>query len=603
MLFIAGGYLLLRAFTLHFTDRIALSNPHLRESVRRGYIKDSGGAILAVSIEQGSLYANPEHIQDPQGTARVLAPILQMDKERILSRLSLDRQFIWIKRKLPDMTVSRIKSLKLPGIYFKKEFQRVYPHDTLASHIIGFTDIDNNGIAGIEYKYDSYLKGEEGVENVDSDNLVYGYNVTLTIDRFIQHTAEKYLFEAAETYSADKGAAVMMDVTNGRILACAVYPPYNPNFYYRYTPQERSLYSIVEPFEPGSTMKIFAASAWLNSDAKDFNRTYHGNGKTTLYDTTIRSTHVHGWITLPDAIRVSCNVSVIRAMKDVPSRILHDTLAGMGFGERVCSDFPGEAAGILRPVDEWSGLSRYSISIGYEISVTSLQLVAAYAAVANGGVYIEPSLIESIEMNDGHRIQEFYPHSRGRIIPEENSMHLRRMLRSVVTNGTGTKAAVAYYESAGKTGTAQKASLAGGYDEERNTASFAGFAPYDNPRIALVVILDEPKEMTHGGEVAAPYFAKIVSDVLPYLGEGIREVSVAHPEKRERKPIPFDGSRMPDFSGQQASDMTEVVALMQKRYGITVTLTGEGRVISQSVEPGTPLKGITEVVLRMYGGE
>jgi cell division protein FtsI (penicillin-binding protein 3) len=603
LLLAAGSYLLARTVALHFSDKITLNYSSKQQTVRRGYINGSNGELLAVSIEQSSLFANPRHITQPRKTAQLLSEILQMDEDEIYTRLILNRQFIWIKRKLPDLTVSKIRSLKIDGLYFKKEFKRVYPHDTLASHILGFTDIDNNGLAGIEYKYDSYLKGEEDVKNVDSDNLVFGYNVKLTIDKYIQYVAEKYLFEAAEKHSADKGAVIVQDVTNGRILAAAVYPAYNPNYYYRYSPNERALYSIVEPFEPGSTMKIFAAAAWLRSSAKDFNRTYNGNGEITLYDTTIHSTKVHGWITLPDAIRVSCNVSVIRAMMDVPQSTLYETLERYGFGKRSCPDFPGEAAGILREVKQWSGLSKYSISIGHELSVNSLQLTAAYSAIANGGIYIEPSIIESIEMNDGHKIQEFYPRSRGQIISRENSEHLRKMLRSVVVSGTGSNAETVYYKTAGKTGTAQKASPTGGYDEERYTASFVGFAPFEKPKISISFIIDEPQGVTSGGDVAAPYFAAIVRDVLPYLGVGASFSDSETIKTASGSGLEFDGKTMPNVIGKQPADIAPLLTSIQNSINAQVNITGDGWIATQNPSPGTILKPGAIITLTLINVE
>lgn len=568
--------------------------------MRRGYILDSKGSVLALSIETKSVYANPEEIEQAPETARVLAASLQMDEAVLIKRLSLPRKFIWIKRKISDITYSRIKEMNLKGIHFKNEFKRVYPNETLLSHILGFTDVDNNGISGLEYKYDDYLKGDVDLETVDEDQLVYGYTIVLTIDRYIQNLAEKYLAEAVQTYKGKKGAVVVTNVRSGKILAFAVCPAFNPNYYNRYNSVDRMAYSIVEPFEPGSTMKIFSAAAWLEAGRVPFDKKYNGSGTITIYDTTIKSTHVNGWITMADAVRLSCNVSVIRAMMDVRSDELYNTLQKFGFGQKVCSDLPGESSGILRETSRWSGLSKFSISIGQEISVNALQLVAAYGAVANGGIYIQPSLIDSIESNSGHRIQKFYPKSKGRIISEAHAEIMRKMLLSVVESGTGTRAAVTGYRVAGKTGTAQKSLTSGGYIEGAYTASFVGFAPYDDPEIAVLVIVDEPgTPQTHGGEIAAPVFSKLATEVLPYLGAGIKEVGVYAPLGSLKSPVPqFDGTTMPDFTGLAVADALLLIETIKKEKNVIFGFKGTGRVVGQSPESGTALEVGEKIILK-----
>jgi stage V sporulation protein D (sporulation-specific penicillin-binding protein) len=338
-------------------------------------------------------------------------------------------------------------------------------------------------------------------------------------------------------------------------------------------------------------MKIFSAAAWLKAGTVPRNKLYYGSGTITLYDTTIKSTHFNGMITMDDAIRLSDNVAVIRSMMDIRSKQLYDTLYTFGFGQRVCSDMPGESPGILRPVSGWSGLSKYSISIGQEISVNALQLAAAYGAVANGGVYIEPSLIDSIENNSGHRIQKFYPKSRGRILSEEHAGELKKMLRSVVISGTGKNAALEDYAVAGKTGTAQKSLSTGGYIEGAYTASFAGFAPYDNPAVVILVVVDEPKGMTHGGQVAAPVFRKVAGDILPYLGVEIPEVSSYEPENKMEEALPaaFDGKLIPDFSSLNEIESLSLIADIQDLYTLTFQFKGKGHVASQTPPAGTPV--------------
>jgi cell division protein FtsI/penicillin-binding protein 2 len=538
-------------------------------------------------------------IEDPEKTADLLADILQIRREYLLSRLVLPRRFIWIKRKLPETTASRIGALKIKGLGFKNEFQRVYPYETLAPHILGFTDIDNNGLSGIEYSQNNYLSGAVDVENVDASSLSYGFNINLTIDKNIQHIAEKYLNEAVVAHNAPRGAVVITDVKNARILACAVSPTYNPNYYYRYTSFQRASFSVVQSFEPGSTMKIFSAAAWLESGRADMNKKYHGSGEITIYDVTIRSTHVNGWITMADAVRLSCNVAVIRAMQDVRKTELDSMLRKFGFGDRVCPDFPGESSGLLRPVKEWSGISKSSISIGQELSVTSLQLAAAYGAIANGGVYIEPSLIDSIELNNGHKIQQFYPKSRGRIISRENGEILRQMLKSVVESGTGKNAAVPGYEVAGKTGTAQISSSRGGYIEGAYTASFAGFAPYEEPLISVVVILDQPVGLIHGGEIAAPVFSKVVSEVLPLMGAGVASIANPVPGERSERMPQFDGHTMPDFTGYRLSEVTSLLNHLQSKFDASFSFSGTGSIMQQFPEPGTALTKKQKIKFQM----
>lgn len=576
-------YLLIAAYQLHFSDKILLSPPS--EQVRRGLILDRNRYILAISVDRESVYANPKKIKDPIKTAEILSPYLGISKDVLEQRLKSNLDFVWLRRKIGDDVAKKIKELKLEGIMFRKETQRVYPSGSLASNILGFVGVDGKGLEGIEYKFNNLLSlPDEG----DADTVASGCSIVLTIDRFVQYQSEMAIADAVRRTGAQQGIVVVMEIKTGKILAIGKYPTFDPNHYELSTLKQRQHYTVTDAFEPGSTLKIIAMALLLEL-FPSLERQYVCIGKVEVADTVINCIGVHGRVSFVDIIKHSCNAGIIQAMKQVPKQSMYDFLRRFGFGTRTGIELPGESEGILRPLAKWSGLSKYSMAIGQEISVTSLQLAAAFSAIGNYGVYMHPTIIEAIERSDGTVIRAFYPRSKGAVISKETARRLLEMMKVAVESGTGKRAAIAFYIVVGKTGTAQKSRPGGGYDPGRETALFVGLAPYPNPDVCILVVIDEPSGAS-GGAVAAPVFAQVAGRILPYIGSA-RTVLIKseHIAEKKEKAVFFDGSTMPDFSGLTLAESVHLISHMRKRVALHPSWHGTGHVYYQIPAAGSKL--------------
>ncbi|MBN2400944.1 MAG: PASTA domain-containing protein [Spirochaetes bacterium] len=589
-------FFIYRLADLHFSDKISISPKDTFES-KRGYIKDKNGNILAVSVEKNSLFVNPKEINNPADLSKNLSRITGLSEKYIQSRINKNRRFVWIKRKIEDNEYVRIKNLNLKGVHFIKEYHRVYPHGELAANIVGFTGIDNNGLEGIEYKFNDVLLPREKPGFFAGEGKTrFKSNIILTIDKYIQYVSEKEIKQAVINSSAVQGAALVLEVKTGKILAFAKYPTFDPNYYYKYSNEDRGNYTIVNSFEPGSTLKILALAAVLEKNSAAIHREYECPGSMVIGDTTIKCTKVHGRVNMTDIIKYSCNVGMMQAIKGITKEDFHDILKRFGLGEATDVELPGESAGILRPVKEWSGLSKYSISIGQEVSVTSVQMAAAFGAIANGGVYNFPTIIERIELGDGTIMQNYSLRTKGKIINSNNATKIIQMMRTVVEGGTGELADFEYYSPAGKTGTGQK-SIKGFYSADKHTSSFIGIAPLRNPDICVFVIVDEPKKSVSGGEAAAPAFARIAKKTLVYRGERVSKITATDPINIREKERKFDGASMPDFSGLSMAECIELLIKIQNRHNVKYNISGTGKVYKQNPVAGAKLTGKTEITL------
>lgn len=589
----------LRLVHLHFSEKIFIAPP-AKPPLRRGYIKDQQGRIMALSLKRPSLYANPERIREPRATARFLSVILEQDEEDIYRSLTRKRRFVWIARRITDAQRDAIEELKLPGLDFRDEYQRYYPYGEVAAHLLGFVGTEHHGLEGIEYSHDYLLSGGDIAESrALEDEIRLGKNVVVTIDATIQFLAGEVLRKAAERHNAKQAAAIVMEVGTGRILALAKWPGYNPNEYNHYTAFERRHYTVIDAYEPGSTLKVLSIASALERDAAIVSNRYECSGAVKIGDTVINCTDTHGMLSLENVIAKSCNVGVAQVMKDHPAKELHDTLVRFGFGKRACGEIPGESEGILRPLDQWSGLSKYSMAIGHEISATSLQMVGAFGAIANEGIYMVPAVIEGIQNHDGTWTQSFYPRSRGRVASKRVVLQLTHMMESVVTDGTGRRAASKWYRTAGKTGTSKKFIRGVGAYTDHVVASFIGFAPVENPDIVVLVVVDDPADRGGGGTVSAPVFREIVDRVLPYRGITSRSV-LAGEIKQSRAAFPSSvPDRMPDLRGKRDYDALQMLMNIQRRYNIEYGLRGAGMVTGQEPAPGEPLQDGVKVLLQM----
>jgi cell division protein FtsI (penicillin-binding protein 3) len=503
-----------------------------RSSGNRGTIYDRNLTEMAVSLKVTSIAAYPHQIEDLGSTARVMAKALNVDSNSLSPKLGAQKSFVWIKRQASPKETAAVKNLQLLGIGFIPEYNRFYPNKTLAAQVIGFAGIDGEGLEGIEFYYDRYLKGVKGNYTVlkdahgngfiSADNNptdTSGHNLVLTIDRNIQYISEKALEETVKTFSAKSGIAIVMNPKTGAILALAHYPLFNPNTFAQYDREHWRNRAITDPFEPGSTMKIFSATAAIESGGSSPNSIFFcENGAYRIGSNVVHDLGSYGWLSLQQIIKYSSNIGAVKVSEMIGPELLYKTLRDFGFGEKTAVDCPGETAGSLTHFKKWSKLDAGAISFGHGISVSGVQLVTAVSAIANGGFLMKPYLIKEITDQNGYRIHRFEPRKIRRVISSETARTVSKMMQTVITKGgTGVRASLDGYTVCGKTGTTQKINEEGTYVEGKYIASFIGFTPAQKPEIAILVVIDEPQEKYYGGIVAAPAFKKIAHETLIYL--------------------------------------------------------------------------------------
>ena len=496
----------------------------------RGTIYDRDMKPQAFNLPCDSLYASPRQIKDKEKAIQALREILGLDYGYLKNRLSKDKGFVWVSRKLAPEKVRAIKSLKLKGLDFIRESKRCYPNKSLASQEIGFAGLDNTGLEGIELAYNDYLKGEPGWAQVLRDSrqnrLLWekmilpkdGADIVLTIDEFIQFVAERELERAYKTFRAKGASVIVMNPHTGEVLAMANRPGYDPNH-----PQSASLDSrrnraICDMFEPGSVFKIVTASAAL--EEKRFNeadRFFCENGAYRVANHILHDHHPHGWLTFSGVFAESSNIGTTKIAQGLGADAVYKYASAFGFGRTLGIDIAGEIPGVLKEPKVWSKTSIGAVPIGQEVGVTALQLASAISVIANGGVLMRPYIVKAIQGADGGLIKEFEPQVIRKVISPETAERVRDILVMATEEGTGKSARVEDFKTAGKTGTAQKIEPNGAYSHSKYIASFIGFAPADDPLIAVVVTVDEPRPAYFGGVVAAPVFKRIAQDAIKYL--------------------------------------------------------------------------------------
>ncbi len=504
----------------------------LHSSGKRGTIYDRNLRELAMSIDVTSIAAHPPQIVDIQSVAKSLAKILNINRKLLVRKLSSDRRFVWIKRQVAPKEASAVRNLKIDGIDFIPEHNRFYPNKMLASQIIGFTDIDDNGIEGIEFYYDDQLRGSTYKFMVLKDAFGRGFdtekkiaakyggnNLILTIDRTIQFITEKALKEAVVEFSAKSGMAIVMVPHTGAILAFAHFPFFNPNAVNDFDKKLWRNRILTDPFEPGSTMKIFSAAAAVESGSSSPNSIFYcENGAYKIGRHVIHDTHKHGWLSLQQIVKYSSNIGTVKFSEATGAASLYRTLRNFGFGEKTGIDSPGETAGSLAPFERWTKIDASTISFGQGISVSALQLITAVSAIANKGVLMKPHIIQAITDQNGRLVKSIGPRKVRTVVSKKTARTLTRIMETVITEGgTGVNAALEGYSVSGKTGTAQKADVKGGYAKGKYISSFVGFVPAEKPEIAILVVIDEPEGSAYGGVVAAPAFKNIARNTLYYF--------------------------------------------------------------------------------------
>lgn len=499
---------------------------------KRGTVYDRTGKTLAVSTVADSVYAEPDHIKNPEETAAKLAAILQLDAAKLAQRFTQGGAFTWVKRIITPEQSKAISALELEGVGLTQESKRYYPNGNLAAHVLGFVGIDNQGLAGIELAFEQYLKGIPGriVTETDPGGRQLpdgvkkimpsqdGQDLVLTIDQTIQFIVERKLDKAMRDTQAKAAAIVAMNPKTGEILALASRPDYKPETYDEYSPIAWRNNVISNVYEPGSVFKIVTASAALQEQVATTGEQFVDPGYIE-----VQGNRIYNWDggdgsekgNFVDMIKKSSNYALISlGMRLGPDR-LYQYIDNYGFGKKTNVDLPGEEAGVIIPKNEVRTLDWATMCIGQSIAVTPLQLLTAVSAVANDGVLMKPQIVKEIRTKDGKTIKTYQPEAVRQAISLDTAQQMRYVLEKVVSEGGASKAAVPGYRFAGKTGTAQVAGP-GGYEPGKYVASFVGFGPLDEAPIAMAVVLFEPKGAYYGGQVAAPIFSEIMREVVQY---------------------------------------------------------------------------------------
>jgi cell division protein FtsI (penicillin-binding protein 3) len=614
--------------------RLARLQHHQRIELeaQRGPIVDRHGEPLALSVDASSFYVRPRHFTGQDGRISALAAALKLPVRVVRAKVTSPQPFVWLRRQVLPREAEAVERLGLRGIYSATEGRRFYPHSSLAAHVLGAVGVDAQGLEGIERGLDRVIRGKAGSLEFDRDargtemltsgvqeTPLAGSQVELTIDAGIQDVVERELAAGVATAEAAGGAAVVLDPTTGEVLALANVPTYNPNApgdwtdkHWRDRVRNRA---ITDPYEPGSTFKaILAAAALEESVVTPADMFNCENGHYQIGKWTVHDAHPHGWLSFAEVIQYSSNIGASKVAERLGreryARYLHD----FGFGARTGLELPGETPGILRPVESWSRIDLATHSFGQGVSVTPLQMAAAFGVIANGGTLMRPFLVRRIVAPSGEVTLDKEPVAVHRVVSARAADTATQLLRRVVEEqgGTGSKARMDDFPVAGKTGTAQKVDGHGGYSDKR-IGSFVGFVPADHPRVVILVLIDEPHTSSYGGVVAAPVFRAIAGPVLKQLGvePPLQMVStpptpptLARVLSEALTPAPAAAEAVPTTGTPSFLGLSLREALVRAQAGgWTVATEGTGYVARQEPAPGASPAADRRLVLRLQAGD
>ncbi len=506
---------------------------HEELAADRGTIFDRSGRELAVTVDAVTVYANPRQIVDPAAQARILGPLTGTPIDEMEVLLSKDTGFVYVARQLERHDAERIAELGFPGVHFLDEPKRVYPSGRLAAHVLGFVQVDDNrGLEGLELTYDEDLTGAPGRLLVERDPdgrgipqgeyevepARPGSDIVTTIDAEIQYAAETELAAAVAESGAVGGSVIVLEPRSGEILAMANVPSFDPNRRTEVDPTAYRNRAVTDLYEPGSTQKLVTVAAALDAGVVVPADTFDIPGELVIDDKTYNDVGTHPpTLTVTEIVTYSSNIGTILIEEELGDARFHEYLGRFGLGAPTGVDFPGEAGGVLRPLADWcSTTCGASTAIGYGVSVTALQMAAAYATIANDGVWVRPHVVK--EIVDGSGARQLPPPERRPVVSVETAAQMRAMLAGVVDGGTGSRAAVDGYRAGGKTGTTKRYDPVTFYEHDDVVASFIGMAPIDDPALVVAVVVDTPADGQFGGVVAAPVFAEIMKAGLHQLG-------------------------------------------------------------------------------------
>jgi cell division protein FtsI (penicillin-binding protein 3) len=598
----------------------------------RGDIVDRRGRVLATSVDADTVYAVPSDINDSAGAVAKLCTALgdctARERQSLRERLGQQRAFAYVRRQVAPDQARRVAALNLDGIGFIKESKRFYPNKELAAHLLGYVGIDNTGLSGLEAAYDVQIRGKPGKVLVQADARRHAYSraewpptagstVELTVDQYLQHVAERELHAGVVENRAAGGSAIILNPHTGEILAMANEPTFNPNAYREFDDVERRNRAVQDLYEPGSTFKVVTASAAIDEKVMPVDTLIDTDpGVFRLGNRVVAEASHHNYhvLSFTDVIVKSSNVGAIKIGFRVGTERLSRYVARFGFGHPVSPDFPGESPGIVWDAAKWTDSALMSVSMGYQVGVTPLQMIAAVGSVANGGELLEPRVIRAVSRES--RRYDVRPKIVRRVISAETAAALTTIMEDVVDRGTAKAAQIPGYTIAGKTGTAAKL-IDGHYSHSEYNASFVGFVPSRDPAVTIIVVIDSPHGKGYfGGVVSAPIFKRIGEATLRYLGiaptvDPAPPVLIARRDGGssasgvdESAPVVslvVDGvpSAVPDLRGMSARDAVRRLV----KLGMNAHASGDGFVVSQDPPPGSPLEpaGICHLVLDRSG--
>ncbi len=600
---------------------------------RRGIIFDRNGKKLAISASIETLYVRPVEIEDVEEVSYRIAEALDMDREYVLDRLARKVDTVLLKKKVEKEDVDKIRDIK--GIYSVDDSKRYYPNRNFAAHILGFTGVDNQGLDGVEALFDRYLYGLPGRNIAETDavgrripfgfDMQYspqdGYNLVLAIDEVIQHFAEKAVEEAVINNKAQKGTAIVMDPKTGDILALAVKPDYDPNVPFdplNVKEQDRweglseeeirderlkmwRNYAVSDIYEPGSTFKIVTTAAGLEEGAVTPDSTFYCKGSITVGGRTLkcwRSYAPHGHQTFTEAAQNSCNPVFIEVAQRLGKESFLKYIEAFGFGERTGIDVPGEAYGLVMNPSAVGPVELANIGFGQGVAVTPIQLITAASAIANDGVLMEPRIALELRDEEGNTVHEFKSKAKRQVISPQTARTTMEILETVVSDGTGSNAYIPGFRVAGKTGTAQKV-VDGRYLQGKYVASFIGIAPADDPKVVVLVVIDEPDPSNYyGGQIVAPVVGSILSDTLRYL-----KVQPRYTEE-EAERLVREKAQVPDICNMPLQDAIKTLSSSNLQFQVVgnVIEGGENRIVDQTPKPDIMVseKSIVLLYLESY---
>ncbi len=620
------GTVLVRAYQLQVIKRDEL-HAIARERYRvitklppkRGIIYDRDGHELAVSVQVGSIYAHPRLVQNKAQTAKKLSKILRAKQRVIRLDLESTRSFVWLERKVSPEKLAAVKALGLRGIGFTSESRRYYPGKEIAAHVIGFSGDDNQGLEGLEKKYDRLLTGPQASllemrdalgrpfsMSVAASETRTSHNLILTLDKDIQYKAEQILAAAVKKHAAKAGHCVVMDPATGEILAMAVVPLYNPNEFRRYRPHQWRNRAVTDCYEPGSIIKPFLLAAALDRGVVSPQTMFFcERGEYTVANHVIHDTKKHGDLSVAQIVSLSSNIGAVKIGQELGYEKFCDYLIKFGFGAKTGINLIGERKGYIRPGAEAKPLDKATLFFGQGMSATSIQLAAAMSAIANGGTLMRPYVIQAITDEHHQTVLQARPQKIRRVLSPAIAGKVSQILEGVVADtGTAPLAAIRGYRVAGKTGTSQKIDpRTKRYSRKDYVAIFVGFVPVSKPRLLVLIMIDEPQDRKYGGLVAGPVFRQIGTWGLNHLGvnpsvilAGTQSPPAQCPPDIVRddpkpKRLAAAGGVLPDFTGL---GMREVLR-RGTALGLRVVPEGTGLAVTQKPEPGSALSKITTV--------